>query len=170
ADELQQVTTITIDDGGVNPGNVTMPLGGTVIWQNNGTRVHTATTQGQAPLPMDTGGIGPGQNTSMILSTPGTYYYTSETDCEGGVPSTGFNCGPWSVTVSNTPVAQAAAAPQQAAPPSAAPAPQPPLPVSNTNPLPYVTVTITPTGIVPSTVAVTVGGTVNFVNQTSGVH
>jgi plastocyanin len=172
AQALQQVTTITITDSGVTPPGPTVPSGGTVVWVNNGALVHTVTSQGQSPLPLDTGGIGPGQNTSLVLSTPGTYYYTSETDCMGGVAPTAFSCGPYAVIVSPTPASQAQApAPPVALPTAAAPAPTPSQVTTSSAPATFATVTITDTGMTPDTVYLAVGGNVTFQNQSpTAVH
>lgn len=170
---LQQVTTITIDDTGVNPPGPTIPMGGTVVWVNNGLLVHTVTSQGQAPLPINTGGIGPGQSASLVLTTPGTYYYTSETDCMGGVAPTTFNCGPWAVVVSTTPASQAQApAPSVSLPslPPASPTPAPAQTNANGAPTTFATVTITDHGITPATVNLAVGGNVSFVNEGNNIH
>ena len=50
---------LAVDDTGVTQNYVLITVGGTVKWTNNGTTPHTATTQGNAPLPFDTGGVGP---------------------------------------------------------------------------------------------------------------
>ncbi len=79
--------TITMTDTEFRPAGVVIPPGGSVTWLNQGSRVHTATTIGGAPLPFDTGGLGAGQSKSFSFGLPGDYYYTSATDC----PKTGGN-------------------------------------------------------------------------------
>lgn len=174
------VAQVTISDAGFTPTNVTVALGGTVIWQNQGADTHTATTQGQAPLPFDSGGIGPGDHSSLSFQTPGTYYYTSTTDCEGGATKPAFNCGAsYSVTVGEaravaTPVPSPVAAPPPSTAPSASAAAPTPAPASSFSaPSPVqqnVTVTITDSGMTPPTVTVGLGGTVSWINQGSDVH
>lgn len=176
------VANVTISDAGFSPASVTVALGGTVIWRNQGADAHTVTTQGQAPLPFDTGGIGPGNSSSLSFQAPGTYYYTSTTDCENGVTKPAFNCGAsYSVTVgqaraaATTPTPQATPPPASPPPPvSLAPAPSPAAP-AGAAPTPSavqqnVTVTISDTGISPATVTVGLGGTVSWINHGDNVH
>src|SRR5579859_1825159 len=97
ADTAPQSAIVKILDTGFYPASVTIQTGGTVIWRNRGNFVHTAQTLGGPPLPFDTGGFGPNQDVSLVLSLPGVYYYTSETDCLNGNSLPGFVCGGYSV-------------------------------------------------------------------------
>jgi plastocyanin len=165
-----QAATVTITDSGVTPDYVLITVGGFVTWQNNGSLVHTATTQGNAPLPMDTGGIGPGQSAVLQFSTPGTYWYNSETDCEGGVPNHGFNCGPYAIGVTTAPPTVANPSP----PPLPATPPYTPAPISTvtstTSTATPLIVTITDQGFVPPVVNVPVNGSVTWVNNGLNLH
>ena len=91
--------TVTITDHGVTPATITVPVDGVVTWVNNGSVVHTATTNGQAPLAFDSGGLAPGQSVALAMPLPGSYMYSSATDCMHGNSNPGFNCGPYTVTV-----------------------------------------------------------------------
>src|SRR6476646_9551407 len=83
---------IKISDTGFDPAYFSIPIGGTVFWTNTGSKVHTATSK-LGPVAFDTGGIGNGQTVSVNFVVPGTYTYTSATDClNGGAPPTGFDC------------------------------------------------------------------------------
>jgi len=84
--------TVVMTDTGYNPAAITIQPGGTITWVNQGGNVHTATTIGGAPLPFNTGGLGPGQSTSLSLGVPGKYYYTSSTDCQAGIFYANFPC------------------------------------------------------------------------------
>ncbi len=156
--------TVVVNDNGFNPPTVTIPVGGSVNWINQGTDTHDATSS-SAPLPINTGGLGVGQSAGMGFGLAGVYHYSSAADCYNGVVKPGFNCGV-DYTVTVTAAGAAPAAPAVPAPaPQAAPAP------AAVGSLPSnVTVTITDTGFSPPTAAVAVGGTVTFVNQGSNVH
>jgi alcohol dehydrogenase (cytochrome c) len=64
--------TLYIDDFTFTAGNVQVPAGTTLTWQNNGPSAHTATDSKSA---WDTGDIEPGQSASIEFDTPGTYTY-----------------------------------------------------------------------------------------------
>src|SRR5690242_1881465 len=106
-------------DTGFNPVAVTIQPGGNVTWSNQGNNVHTATTIGGAPLPFNTGGLGPGQSKSLSLGVPGDYYYTSSTDCNKGTVLN-FPCAiSFLISVTNASVqATSAAATAISAPPT----------------------------------------------------
>ena len=76
--------TVVMNDTGFSPAAVTIQPGGSVSWTNQGHNVHSATAIGGAPLPFNTGGLGPNQSKSLTFGLPGTYYYTSEPDCKSG--------------------------------------------------------------------------------------
>jgi plastocyanin len=119
----QANATMVITDGGISPSSVTVGLNGAVTFVNKGTNVHTATTNADVITnglpPFDTGGLGPGQTSSIGLTAPGTYTFTSSPDCVSKSNPGAFNCGPYSVTVLPT----AAGSPQgsQAPGPAATP-------------------------------------------------
>ena len=83
--------TVTITDTGFSPAAVTVPLGGTVVWQNQGRVAHNVTTVGGAPTAFGSPGVGPGGSTSFQFSVPGNYYYTSGMDCRRD-KTPGFDC------------------------------------------------------------------------------
>lgn len=86
-------STVVMSDSDFLPEVIRVPVGATVTWINHGSNVHTATSVGGAPLPFSTGGIGPNHSASVGFGAPGSYYYTSATDClngAGNVP--GFPC------------------------------------------------------------------------------
>ncbi|HLQ31258.1 MAG TPA: hypothetical protein VK457_01085 [Chloroflexota bacterium] len=155
----QQSATASISDKNVTPATVTVAPNGTVTWTNtSSSMVHTATTTGTAnPTPFDTGGLGPGQSTSLTFAQPGTYTYTSATDCINNSNPGGFGCGPYQVVVSGSPVTAAPVT----APTGASPVPV----VSNT------TVMIDDAnGFTPNTLTIGTGQTVTWINSGSQVH
>ena len=104
----QQSATVTITKQGMTPASVTIGLGGSVSWTNLDNTTHTATTTGGGnPTPFDTGGLGAGLNSSFTFGIAGTYTYTSAIDCLNGGPTPGFNCGPYTIVVSQQPSALA---------------------------------------------------------------
>jgi plastocyanin len=151
--------TVNITDSGFDPPVITIPLNGTVTWTNSGKKVHTATVL-RGPMPFDTGGLGPGQSFPVNFTVPGTYTYTSATDCgnAGGSPSQGFDCG----TVATVAVVDN----NLAYNPNAFNAPPTPVPTPVFDgPPPSVTVQITKDGFVPATATVGLGGSVTFINM-----
>lgn len=150
--------SVIMSDTGFSPATVTVAPGGTVTWTNQGANVHTATASwsqigGNPPQPFDTGGLGTGQSASQIFTRPGTYVYGSQPDCLGGNISATFNCSsPYTVVVSQTPAASASASPVPGTVPQSA------------------TVVISDSGISPSSVSITLGGTVTWVNAGTVVH
>lgn len=173
-----QSASVSITDTGFNPGVVNIPVGGTVTWLNQGTNVHTATstsstlTPGQtaSPAPFDSGGLGPGQSFSFMFPLPGTYSYTSQTDCLNGNVVAAFACSGYSVVVGSsvvpTTVGQAASVPTPVGPQAPA----------GTTVAQVATVSISDSGFSPTNVAVTTGGTastagtVTFVNNGTNLH
>ena len=154
--------TVTITDAGFNPPSITITVGGTVSWTNSGAKVHTASTK-LAPVPFDTGGLSNGQAFPINFTVPGTYSYTSATDCinSGGAQGTGFDCGTTAtvVVIDNN----------MAYNPNAFPTPSPTsTPLPTTGPPQAVTIEITKQGFVPPTVTVALGGSVTWVNADNG--
>lgn len=164
---VEQNATVNLLDTGISPASVTIAVGGSVNFVDKGSNVHTATsTGGGNPLPFDTGGLGAGQNSSVGFGAAGTYTYTSSTDCLNGNSTPGFNCGPFSITVTNAPAAPAPAAPAPAA--SAPPATSAAAPA--TSQATTLTVNIMDNGYDPNAVSVKVGSTVTWVNKGTSVH
>ncbi len=174
-----QSASVAINDSGFSPPAVSVPVGVTVTWTNQGTAVHTVTTMLAAastlpqttPLTFDSGGLGPGQSFSFNFTTPGTYLYSSATDCLNGNSTPGFTCANFTVTVGGPP-ATAVASSTPAGAPTAGPQPVP----SGTIVAQAATVTITDSGFSPVAVAVSPGATSNapatvtFVNKGTQLH
>ncbi len=173
-----QSATVAINDNGFSPAVVNIPVGGSVTWTDSGTNVHTVTTTPATtttgaqitPAAFDSGGISPGQTFSFNFTAPGTYIYTSATDCLNGNVTPGFACTSYSVVVGGATPSGAAQA-IASAPPSFGPAP-----ATGTTIQQSVTVSITDTGFSPATIAVATGGTpstagnVTFVNNGTQLH
>ncbi|HLQ32475.1 MAG TPA: plastocyanin/azurin family copper-binding protein [Chloroflexota bacterium] len=167
--------SVTINDNGFSPVAVSIPVGGTVSWINQGAAVHTATSTAAAastlaqttPAPFDSGGLGSGQGFSFNFTLPGTYIYTSAPDCLNGNNTPGFTCTGFSVIVGG-PAASGSAQPAS----SIGPQPVP----SGVTVEQHATVGIFDNGFSPAAVAVTTGGTVNtpgsvtFVNKGTTLH
>jgi plastocyanin len=102
-----QSATVNITKQGMDQQSVTIGLGGTVSFINMDNQVHNVTTVGGGnPQPFDSGGLGPGLNTSFTFGIAGTYNYTSSVDCISG-QTPGFRCGPYTIIVSPQPSALA---------------------------------------------------------------
>ena len=154
--------SVTISDTGFTPPTITITVGGTVSWTNSGTKVHTASSK-IGPVPFDTGGLGNGQSFPVNFTVPGTYSYTSATDCvnSGGGQGTGFDCGTTAtvVVIDNN----------MAYNPNPFPTPSPTsTPLPTTGPPQSVTIQITKQGFVPPSVTVALGGSVTWVNLDNG--
>jgi plastocyanin len=156
ADDMN--ATVTITDSGFNPPVINVTRGGTVVWTNGGTKVHTATAK-VAPTPFDTGGLGPGQSFPFNFTVAGTYSYTSATDCSNtGGSGSGFNCGAVGVvnvvdlTLSSNPNAFNV-------PPT--PTPTPVL----SGPPQSVLIHINKDGFSPAQATIALGGSVTFIND-----
>jgi plastocyanin len=168
ADTSVASATVVMTDTGFEPAAVTIVPGGAVTFINKGSNVHNATSIGGAPLPFNTGGLGPGQSTSMSFGVPGKYYYTSATDCLTGGYSPQFPCSiSFLVNVTSAEVVATSAAATAAVVPTYTPSPTP---VPANLPQPTATVYITDTGITPETVYIALNGSVTFINQGSTVH
>lgn len=161
---LQHDVAVNVDDKGFDPPSIAIPVGGSVTWIEKGINVHTATSLGGAPQAFSTGGFGPFQSVSLTFNTPGTYPYSSATDCLNGNSMPGFVCGTYYVLV----VPPGGAVPAVAAPGAPGPAPSaaaPPVPAVPAN-----TVSISEVGMSPASVTVPVGGVVTWINHGSQVH
>ena len=66
----QMSATVGMSDNFFDPASVTVDVGATITWVNNGGNNHTATGSG-----IDTGQIAPGGSASITLNTAGTYSY-----------------------------------------------------------------------------------------------
>ena len=163
ADTLQHDVVVNVDDRGFDPSTIAIPVGGSVTWIEKGLNVHTATSIGGAPQAFSTGGFGAFQSVSLTFDTPGTYPYTSATDCLNGNNMPGFVCGVYYVLV--VPPGGTAPAVGQVTLPTPVSNPQP---VATT--LPSNSVTITDTGISPASVTVQQGSSVTWTNNGSQVH
>lgn len=99
--QLAATPTIQITDSGFVPDQVTVKAGDAIQWVNDGTKVHTATALTGAPR-FDTGGLASHQTAKVAFSAPGTYVYSSATDCLNGNHDPGFTCGKYfAVTVTD---------------------------------------------------------------------
>jgi plastocyanin len=153
---------VNVDDRVFDPPAVTIPVGGSVTWIERGINVHTASSLGGAPQQFSTGGFGPQESRSLTFNTPGTYPYTSATDCLNGVSMPGFICGVYYVLV----VPPGGTAPQVATVATPGPAPT----VQGFVPGGAGVVSITDGGMTPASVSVPVGGAVIWFNNGSVVH
>lgn len=169
-----QNASVTITDSGFVPPMVNVPVGGSVTWTNNGTVVHTATSKESAtstgqnltPAGFDSGGLGVGQTFNLAFTLPGTYLYTSATECLNGNSAPAFNCQASIVVGAPAPTIVG----------QTAPAPSTPAVPAGVTILQSATVSITDAGFSPPNVAVTTGGTtatagtVTFVNNGTSLH
>jgi plastocyanin len=162
--------SVTITDTGMSPATINLALNGSVTFTNSGANVHTATTTGGVPTLVDTGGLASGQTFSASYTLPGTYTYTSATDCLNGNNTVGFNCGPYVVNVGTSTAATASSAPAPAAPAPftpAGPVATPTVALSSGG----FTVTLSEsTGFTPQTLTIKAGQTVTWINNGSQVH
>ncbi|HLQ35776.1 MAG TPA: hypothetical protein VK457_24070 [Chloroflexota bacterium] len=157
ADALQNATVIMTDTG-FSPAAVSIPVGGSITWKNQGSITHNAVTVG-APSAFSTAGIGSGESATLVLTVPGTYYYTSGTDCLYNNSTPGFPC-----TVSFVVTVGSPSAPSTSAAPAAAPAAVPAGPVATAS------VTVTDSGFSPASVSIGLNGTVTWANRGANVH
>jgi plastocyanin len=108
-----QSATVSITDSGFSPSIIaittggTPNTGGTIVFVNNGTQLHTAVSGSAqmddprtAPETFDSGGLMPGESKSFNFINPGTYTFNSAPDCLNGNSNPGFNCaGPYTLKV-----------------------------------------------------------------------
>ncbi|HEX6511366.1 MAG TPA: hypothetical protein VF157_03640 [Chloroflexota bacterium] len=161
--------TVVMTDLDYQPRAITIAPGGMITWNNQGSSVHSAVSLGGAPLPFNTGGVGPGQSTILGFWQPGAYYYTSATDCQNGNSTSNFPCNvSFLVNVTSASVVATAAAATVAALPSTPTPTATPVPANL--PQPVATVVITDQGVMPSNAIVALNGSVTFVNEGSNVH
>lgn len=113
ADSASNVS-VEVGDTSYSRWTVSIPVGGSVTWTNVGTAVHTATTPGPSTAnAFDTGGLTPGQSSTVAFTSPGAFHYSSAPDCLNGNLNHAFNCAAWYAVVVGG-VAPAAAPPQPA--------------------------------------------------------
>lgn len=145
--------TIDISDSGFSPRSLTVTLGGNVTWTNHGANVHTVSGRAAGLPALDSGGLSQGQTWNSSFSTPGTYSYTSETDCLDGNRVLGFDCGPYTLVVTS-----AAPSATSAVPAGVAPASNTTIGIDDTH------------GFQPSTLTIKLGQSVTWVNNGVNVH
>ncbi len=161
AANVSQGVTVALTDTGISPASVTIPVGGSVTWTNQGGLTHTAESVG-GPSPFNTAGIGPGQTATLAFAVPGIYAYTSGTDCLHGVYVQTFTCGNYTIAVVTgngmlpTPVVVST--------PTAVPAAAATGPVGNAN------VAISDAAFAPATVNIALNGSVTWTNKGTNVH
>lgn len=72
-----QIVGVSIGDSSFTPQAITINVGDTVTWTNNGVLVHTSTRSGT--FPWDSGFMSPGQAFSVIFTQSGTFPYLCTT-------------------------------------------------------------------------------------------
>lgn len=95
AEVLQPNAIVTSTDFGFSPPNVTIALGGTVVFTNQGSVAHEVKT-GSAPIFVDLA-LSAGQTVPLVFSLPGVYHYTAATDCGPGANKPLFSCADYTV-------------------------------------------------------------------------
>ncbi len=160
ASGLPQAATLNITDTGISPRSVSIALNGSVTWIDQGGAVHTATSLPGIFPGFDTGGLGWAQSANVVFTTPGRYEYTSAPDCLNNSYTPGFDCGPYTVEVSSSPVIV-----------PAAPTPVPTQAPYLAAPAPNTTVALDEVGgFQPYTLLIKAGQIVTWTNRGSLVH
>jgi plastocyanin len=82
-----QTVTVSMSDTAYLPATITINQGDTVIWNNNGTVVHTATARSGQADSWDSGDMNPGNIYSYTFTRPGnfSYYCIYHPDMAGNV-------------------------------------------------------------------------------------
>lgn len=116
--------SVTIMNFKFDPTPLTIPVGTTVVWTNQDTAPHTATSDTKGVF--DTGLLQKGQSGKITFNTAGTftYYCTVHPNMHGTVIVTAAA----STTTTTTTTTTTAPAPSVAAPPAPVVAPPPPAP------------------------------------------
>ncbi len=97
--QLSPAVVVNVTDRAFVPAKVAIRAGDSVTWINEGSKVHTASAIGPV-RPFDSGGLGARQSAKAILSSPGTFAYTSAPDCLNGNRNSTFDCaGSFNITV-----------------------------------------------------------------------
>lgn len=114
---------VTIMNFSFQPTPLTIPVGTTVVWTNQDTAPHTASSDPGSAFTFDTGILQKGQSGSVTFATAGSFPYHCNVhpNMHGMVVVTAAGAPA-------APVAPAPAAPAPAAPAPAAPAPAPAAP------------------------------------------
>jgi plastocyanin len=155
-----QNAAVALTDTGISPASVTIPVGGSVTWTNQGSVTHTAESVG-GPSPFNTAGIGPGQSATLAFAVPGVYGYTSGADCLHGTYIQAFTCGNYTIAV---------VAANGALPTPAVAATPTPVPAAANAPVANASVTISDTAFAPATVNIALNGGVTWTNSGTNVH
>ncbi len=66
---------IIVDDLGINPSTVTVPVGATVTWRMGGEFDHAVASDPSSAINWDSGVLTPGQEFSVTFEQPGTFAY-----------------------------------------------------------------------------------------------
>ncbi|MBU6328564.1 MAG: cupredoxin domain-containing protein [Acidobacteria bacterium] len=66
---------VSVVDNNFRPQDVTVTVGSTVIWTNEGRADHNIVAFGATPFHVDTASFGPGATYSWTATEPGTYRY-----------------------------------------------------------------------------------------------
>jgi superoxide dismutase, Cu-Zn family len=91
--------TVVITKEGFDPPYVIINAGGSVTWENDDSAVHNIKQNPLQAPNLDSGGLAPGHSYTQTFSTPGTFTYTSFTDCLSHKPGPTFDCAPATVQV-----------------------------------------------------------------------
>lgn len=67
--------TVNIMSHAFNPTDVTIPVGGRVVWNNMDAALHTVTSKPGEPSVWSSGDLSPNQSYDRVFSSPGTYNY-----------------------------------------------------------------------------------------------
>jgi len=79
--------SVSMVDSAFRPANITVEVGETITWTNDGALLHTATADDGS---FDTGILDPGQSDSVTIDDPGSYpYYCTLHGAPGGVGMAG---------------------------------------------------------------------------------
>ena len=74
-DDDTSPNTVSIGDDVFSPGTITVDMGTTITWTNNGADWHTVTSDGAV---FDSGTMDPGDTYSRTFNTAGTFPYHCE--------------------------------------------------------------------------------------------
>ncbi len=166
--------TVSIGDNTFSPNKITVPVGATVVWTNEGQRPHTVTADDGS---FDSGRMDNGATFQQTFNTPGTYPYYC--DFHGGKGGEGMAGAVIVVDRSDAaaPLPAPVAAPAPAAPapapaaPVAAPAPAAPAPApAAPAPAGEITVSIGDNTFTPKEITVPVGATVVWTQEGQRPH
>ncbi len=106
---------VTIADFLFSPGTITIHVGDTIVWSNNGPSSHTATANNGS---FDTGVLAKGKSASVTFHTPGTFAYhcTIHPFMHGAVVVQAASTTP--STTKTTPSPSSPSSPSSSGPPS----------------------------------------------------